>query len=128
MPNVPADLYEKAKVEARAKYVAQLKSEQSARDALDFGGVVASKLGLATRGPEAVELSVLATSKAAGRFTLVKVDTSSDDDPAVVEAVERYQAKTLPTLILLDSSGKLVKKIDHYVEPAELLPLLRQVK
>jgi len=62
------------------------------------------------------------------RYQLVKVDMTSDDDPNVVAVRERYQATTLPTLVLLDSDGKVVQKIDHYVEPKELLPLLRPVR
>jgi thiol:disulfide interchange protein DsbD len=62
-----------------------------------------------------------------GRFTLVKVDCSSDEDPVVVEAQKRYDAATLPTVVLLDRRGKVVKKIDHVIEPDELIPLLRAI-
>jgi thiol:disulfide interchange protein DsbD len=59
------------------------------------------------------------------QFTLVKVDCTTDDDPAVLDAKKRYQAETLPTLALLDANGKLARKIDHFVEPDELLKILR---
>jgi len=59
------------------------------------------------------------------QFTLVKVDCTTDDDPVVVDAKKRYQAETLPTLALLDANGKLQRKIDHFVEPDELLQILR---
>jgi thiol:disulfide interchange protein DsbD len=62
------------------------------------------------------------------RFALVKVDTTADDDPAVIDAKKRYGAETLPTVVLLDSSGSIRHKIDHYVEPNELLSLLKGVK
>ncbi len=62
------------------------------------------------------------------RFQLVKVDCTSDDDPQVVATKKRYGAATLPTVVLIDSSGKVVTKIDHLVTPQELLPLLRRVK
>ena len=62
------------------------------------------------------------------RFTLVKVDCTNDDDPVVAEAKKRYGADTLPTLVLLDSDGKVAQKIDHFVEPDELLPLLRDAE
>jgi thiol:disulfide interchange protein DsbD len=62
------------------------------------------------------------------RFQLVKVDcTKGDDDPAVVDVQKRYNAETLPTLVLLGPDGKVAKKIDHYVEKDELLQALRSV-
>jgi thiol:disulfide interchange protein DsbD len=64
----------------------------------------------------------------ASRFTLVKVDTTNDDDPKVAEAKQRWGADTLPTVVLLDSEGKLAKRINHVVEPGELLALLKGIK
>jgi len=61
------------------------------------------------------------------RFTLVKVDTTRDDDPEVIAAKAKYQAETLPTLVLIDSSGKITK-IDHYLQPQELLPILQKIR
>jgi len=62
--------------------------------------------------------------RALSKLTLVKVDCTSDDDPLVVAAKQRYGADTLPTLALLGPDGKLTRKIDHFVEPAELLKVL----
>jgi thiol:disulfide interchange protein DsbD len=62
------------------------------------------------------------------RFQLVKMDCSSDEDPVVKETTARYQAATLPTLVLLDSAGKVAEKIDHFVTPPELLDRLRAVR
>jgi thiol:disulfide interchange protein DsbD len=62
------------------------------------------------------------------RFQLVKMDCSSDEDPVVKETQTRYQADTLPTLVLLDSAGKVAHKIDHFVDPPELLKQLRAVQ
>jgi thiol:disulfide interchange protein DsbD len=62
------------------------------------------------------------------RFQLVKMDCSSDEDPVVKETQTRYHADTLPTLVLLDSAGKVAHKIDHFVGPPDLLPLLRAVQ
>ena len=59
-------------------------------------------------------------------FTLIKVDCTSDDEPKVVDAKKRYGADTLPTLSLSDASGKPLRRIDHFVEPAELLETLRR--
>jgi thiol:disulfide interchange protein DsbD len=61
------------------------------------------------------------------RFTLVKVDMTTDDNPEVVEVGKRYGAETLPTLVLIDTCGRVVHKVDHEVEPDELLPLLESV-
>ena len=61
------------------------------------------------------------------RFTLVKMNCSADDDPVVKETTARYHADTLPTVVLLDADGKVAQKIDHFVTPAELLPLLRRI-
>jgi thiol:disulfide interchange protein DsbD len=61
------------------------------------------------------------------RFELVKVDCTNDDDPVVVETVKRYDAQTRPTIIVLDSDGKLVKKFDGVVSAEELGPVLRAV-
>jgi thiol:disulfide interchange protein DsbD len=63
-----------------------------------------------------------------GRFQLVKMDCSQDDDPVVNETKARYHADTLPSIFLIDSEGKVVHKIDHFVKPDELLPLLRAVR
>lgn len=62
------------------------------------------------------------------RFQLVKIDTTNDDDPEVIEAKKRYRADTLPTVVLIGSDGRVAHHIDHYVEPHELLPLLRGLK
>jgi thioredoxin:protein disulfide reductase len=62
------------------------------------------------------------------RFTLVKVDMTSDEDPTVLAVKAKYQAETLPTLVILDKSGQVAAKIDHYVEPKELLPILKRIK
>jgi thiol:disulfide interchange protein DsbD len=63
-----------------------------------------------------------------GRFALVKIDCTSDEDPAVAAVQKKYGADTLPTLVLLDRAGKVTRKIDHVVDPDELLPLLRAVQ
>jgi len=63
-------------------------------------------------------------ARALARFTLVKVNCTTDDDPAVAAAKKRWGADTLPTLVLLDADGKVARKIDHFVQPDELLKLL----
>ncbi|HEX6835768.1 MAG TPA: hypothetical protein VF334_04310, partial [Polyangia bacterium] len=63
-------------------------------------------------------------ARALAKFTLVKVNCTTDDDPAVVAAKKRWGADTLPTLVLLDADGKVERKIDHFVKPDELLKIL----
>jgi thioredoxin:protein disulfide reductase len=58
------------------------------------------------------------------KFTLVKVNCTTDDDPAVVAAKQRWHADTLPTLVLVGPDGKAERKIDHFVQPDELLKIL----
>ncbi|HEX8952766.1 MAG TPA: thioredoxin family protein, partial [Polyangia bacterium] len=63
-------------------------------------------------------------ARALAKFTLVKVNCTTDDDPAVAAAKKRWGADTLPTMVLLDANGKIARKIDHFVQPEELLKLL----
>jgi thiol:disulfide interchange protein DsbD len=58
-------------------------------------------------------------------FTLVKVNCTQDDDPAVIEAKRRHHAATLPTLSILDADGRQANTIDHFVSADELLETLR---
>jgi hypothetical protein len=44
----------------------------------------------------------------------------------VIESKKQYGAATLPTLVLLRPDGAVAHKIDHFVEPAELLSLLHK--
>jgi thioredoxin:protein disulfide reductase len=59
------------------------------------------------------------------RFQLVKVDCTNDDDPVVKETTERYHADTRPTIVVIDSDGKIVKKYDGVVSADELRPVLQ---
>jgi thioredoxin:protein disulfide reductase len=58
------------------------------------------------------------------KFTLVKVNTTSDDDPEVAAVKARYGADTLPTIVVVDESGKVKRKIDHFVTGDDLLRIL----
>ncbi len=64
-------------------------------------------------------------ARALGHFTLVKVNCTNDDDPAVAAAKAHWNAETLPTLVLVSADGKQVHKIDRFVSPEELLKLLQ---
>jgi thiol:disulfide interchange protein DsbD len=63
-----------------------------------------------------------------GRFTLIKMNCSSSDDPVVAETQSRYGADTLPTLVLIGSDGKVAQTLHDFVTADELLPLLKKVQ
>jgi thiol:disulfide interchange protein DsbD len=62
------------------------------------------------------------------RFVLLKIDSTDDDDPVVVEVRERYKVAGLPTVILLDSEGKERQRFTEFVEPPRFLASIRDVK
>jgi thiol:disulfide interchange protein DsbD len=62
-----------------------------------------------------------------GRFTIVKVDNTHGDETGVEERQERFDAKTLPTVVLIDSSGQIVDRVRTFVSPSEMLQRLRAV-
>jgi thiol:disulfide interchange protein DsbD len=55
---------------------------------------------------------------------LGKVDCTHDDDSVAAAAKQKFQAETLPTLVLLRADGTVAHKIDHFVGPDELAKLL----
>ena len=52
---------------------------------------------------------------------------TNDDDPVVTETVARYHADARPTIVVIDSDGKIVKKYDGVVSAEVLGPVLRAV-
>jgi thiol:disulfide interchange protein DsbD len=62
------------------------------------------------------------------RFVLVKVDCTDNDDPEVAARKLRWEAKTLPTVLIIDGDGKVQTRLSRFVPPDELLPLLRQAR
>jgi thioredoxin:protein disulfide reductase len=64
----------------------------------------------------------------AGRFLAVKVDATVDDDPEVVAAMRELSVKGLPTVVLLDSSGREAKRFTDFVGASEFLRALRLVR
>jgi thiol:disulfide interchange protein DsbD len=61
------------------------------------------------------------------RFTLVKIDATDVDDEQVTASRGRFGAATLPTVVLLESSGRVGAKFDRFIGPAELLSHLRAI-
>lgn len=63
----------------------------------------------------------------AGRFVGVKFDATNEDDPKVKETMDAYKVKGLPAVIILDSEGKEVRRIEKFVEAKEFIAALEGV-
>ena len=63
----------------------------------------------------------------ARRWIAVRIDCSEEDD-ASSAARKTYGAATLPTVVLVDSGGRVVTRWNRFVSADELLPSLRSVK
>jgi thioredoxin:protein disulfide reductase len=61
------------------------------------------------------------------RFQLIKADCTADDDPPVVERMKRYNVESLPTVLLIDSTGKIVERLVRVPEPKAMLEKLKRV-
>jgi thioredoxin:protein disulfide reductase len=57
----------------------------------------------------------------AGNFVAVKIDATNDEDPAVQAVMAKYNVKGLPTVLLIDSSGKERKRFTEFVGPDRFL-------
>lgn len=62
------------------------------------------------------------------RFVRVKVDTTNDEVPAVEAIQRRYRVVGLPTIILLDSTGKESARITEFISADELLTRIGPIK
>jgi thiol:disulfide interchange protein DsbD len=69
-----------------------------------------------------------AVSRAAGRFVAVKLDATDEGDPAVQASLADLRVLGLPTVVLLDSSGREARRFTEFVPPAEFLQALEQVR
>jgi thiol:disulfide interchange protein DsbD len=57
-------------------------------------------------------------------FVPLKFDVS-DDNEVSAERRARYKAGTLPAVVFLGTDGRTVARIDHMMEPDEIMPVLR---
>lgn len=64
----------------------------------------------------------------AGRFVAVRIEATDDEDPQVSAALQKYTIVNVPTLILLDSSGRERRRITDPVGPETLLHEIDQVR
>ncbi|MSP62052.1 MAG: DUF255 domain-containing protein [Myxococcales bacterium] len=65
--------------------------------------------------------------RALERFVVGKVDCTDEDD-AIAAIKARYEARTLPTIVLLGSDGKIVHRWNRVITPDELLEKLKEVR
>jgi thioredoxin:protein disulfide reductase len=63
----------------------------------------------------------------ASRFVAVKVDATSDDDPAVDQIKDKYHVVGLPTVIMLGADGQERARITEFMPPEQFLTTLRAV-
>ena len=63
----------------------------------------------------------------ASRFVAVKVDATSDDDPAVDQIKNKYGVVGLPTVIMLGADGQERARITEFMPPEQFLSTLRTV-
>ncbi|MEO8884004.1 MAG: cytochrome c biogenesis protein CcdA [Devosia sp.] len=63
----------------------------------------------------------------ASRFVAVKVDATSDEDPAVDQIKDKYHVVGLPTVIMLGADGQERARITEFMPPEQFLATLRGV-
>jgi thiol:disulfide interchange protein DsbD len=63
-----------------------------------------------------------------GRFVAGKIDLTDDEDPANAELKKKYKITGLPAVIIFDSEGKEVSRVEKFVEAKEFLAILEPVK
>lgn len=64
----------------------------------------------------------------AGRFVAVRIDATNDEDPQVSAALSKYDVVSVPTLILLDSSGHERRRFTELIGPDTLLAEIDRVR
>jgi thiol:disulfide interchange protein len=64
----------------------------------------------------------------AGRFVAVRIEATNDEDPQVGAALSKYSVVNVPTLILLDSTGREQKRFTEFVPADTLLGEIEQVR
>lgn len=69
-----------------------------------------------------------AVERQLGRFALLTVDATNDDDPTVKRLIERYHVVGLPTVLVFDSKGREVHRVQDFVSVKDFLPLVTAVR
>lgn len=61
----------------------------------------------------------------AARFVALRVDATDDEDVAVTKLKDKYKVVGLPTVIMLDKSGKEVVRFNDFVKPDQLYNVMK---
>ncbi len=61
------------------------------------------------------------------KITLVEVQVQEDSD-FTKKQIEKYDVSLVPTLIILDSKGKKLNKIEGFIEKEKLDKIMRELK
>jgi thiol:disulfide interchange protein DsbD len=64
---------------------------------------------------------------AAARFVAVRVDATDEDDAQVAAIKGKYKVVGLPTVVVLDSTGKERARLNEFVPPERFLDILKTV-
>jgi thiol:disulfide interchange protein DsbD len=63
----------------------------------------------------------------AARFVAIHLDASDDENEETVRLSKKYDVKGLPTVIMLDASGKEVTRFTEFVPPEKFVAALKKV-
>lgn len=63
----------------------------------------------------------------AKRFVAITVDATDDDDKKIIELKKKYKVVGLPTVVLLDASGKEVSRFTEFVKPDRMSEAMKKV-
>ncbi len=61
----------------------------------------------------------------AQRFVALRVDATDDEDKTVIELKDKYKVVGLPTVIMLDKTGKEVVRFNDFVKPDEFYAAMK---
>lgn len=63
----------------------------------------------------------------AARFVSIHLDASDDENAETIRLSKKYDVKGLPTVIMLDASGKEVTRFTEFVPPEKFLAAMKKV-
>lgn len=63
----------------------------------------------------------------AGRFVALRVDATDDDNAQVAQVKDKYRVVGLPTVVVLDSSGREKVRFNEFVEADRFLDAIKAV-
>jgi thiol:disulfide interchange protein DsbD len=61
----------------------------------------------------------------AQRYVALRVDATDDEDPKVTKLKDKYKVVGLPTVVILDKSGKEVTRFNEFVKPDKFAAALK---